>query len=146
MNDPRAENESAGAVLRQNIERLLDALRRADGSEADALRAFDAGLRLHMMAEEEVLFPVLAEASADEVRALRREHAELRSLLAVAVASSDGRAVHRDVLDDLVSRLRDRAAREDGSVFRNALARPDVAERLHARLRGIEREQGALFQ
>lgn len=136
----------------ERLERLLRALliRAREGDAADVVepwRAFEEGLRAHLLAEEEELFPEFAEEDAAEVRALRREHAEIRSLLDTAGFGVELHTARLLMLEDLAGRLRDHAERETHGLYAFAdRASKPVRERVRERVTAaMHRAASAVF-
>ncbi|MFO0668384.1 MAG: hemerythrin domain-containing protein [Polyangiaceae bacterium] len=123
----------------EHLERLLRLLliRARAGDSADVVqpwRELEEGLRAHLLAEEEELFPHYAAVAPDETAALRREHAEIRALLDAAGYGVELHTARLLMLEDLAERLREHASREDRGLYRFADARVSQWERLRARL------------
>lgn len=124
----------------EHLERLLRLLliRARAGDSADVVapwRNFEEGLRAHLVAEEEELFPTFAAVAPEEVGALRREHAEIRSLLDTAGFGVELHTARLLLLEDLAERLREHAAREDAGLYRFAdRTAHSTWERLRVRL------------
>lgn len=124
----------------EHLERLLRLLliRARAGDSADVVtpwRNFEEGLRAHLVAEEEELFPYYALLAPEEVGALRREHAEIRALLDAAGFGVELHTARLLMLEDLAERLREHAAREDTGLYRFADDSESTTwDRLRARL------------
>lgn len=124
----------------EHLERLLRTLliRARSGDAPDVVepwRAFEEGLRGHLLAEEEELFPAYALEAPEEVRALRREHAEIRALLDSAGFGVELHTARLLMLEDLAERIRDHAEREDRGLYQFANRAPaGLWEHLRARL------------
>lgn len=104
--------------LEQLLRALLVRARAGDARDlAGPWAAFEEGVRAHLSAEEEDLFPSYATVAPDEVLALRREHAEIRSLLDSAGLGVELHTARLLMLEDLASRLREHAEHEDRTLY-----------------------------
>lgn len=106
----------------ERLDRLLRALLiRARAGDARDLQgpwqAFETGLRAHLAAEEEDVFPSYAKVRPDDVRALRREHAEIRTLLDAAGFGVELHTARLLMLEDLATRLHEHAEHEDRGLY-----------------------------
>lgn len=124
--------------LERSLEELANA---AEGALPDALidvwRDFEAGLRAHLEAEEEHLFPVVRGDPA--LAAIEADHAEIRRRLDELGLAVELHAVRAEAIDALVERLRAHAAREDAWLYALADRALDEPARrsLWARLRAL---------
>ena len=123
---------SPGTVnhLRQELERqhlwldeaLNDIACAAElGESAPLLRAwsaFEAGLSSHLDFEERELFPLVEPLHAEALGALRRDHDEIRRLVAELGVRAEIHTLRRDAVDELVETLRRHAEHEDRTVHR----------------------------
>lgn len=78
---------------------------------------FESALVSHLEAEERWLFPLFSSEHADELRALRTEHARLRHLASEEGLAADLRTLRRETATELLAELRAHAAREDETVY-----------------------------
>ena len=105
------------------LERQLTQLGQAvagDDAPADLCqtwRHFEASLRDHLDTEERYLFPVFAATHREEVEALRREHRQIRNSLNELGIAAELHTLRKPAVDDVISFLRDHAAREDRSLY-----------------------------
>jgi hemerythrin superfamily protein len=139
----------------QRLDALFEEL--VNASEAGVTRdvigdlwsRFGDGVHVHFLAEEEHLFPVLAETHPEEARALQEEHDQIRRRLLELDVQVDLHLIRHPTVSEIVHRLREHAAREEQTLYRwadRALG-ADLLEQLKHRLemrRALEGE-GALF-
>ena len=78
---------------------------------------FDAVLRDHMAAEEELIFPDLQSTDPQTGEELRTEHARIRELLDALGRDVQHHRIHTGRLRELVSLLHVHAAREDTTLY-----------------------------
>jgi hemerythrin HHE cation binding domain-containing protein len=94
----------------------------ADGGDGDELhRAWgelEPLLLRHLAFEERELFPAVEAVHPDWTREFRRDHAEIRRLLAELGVRVDLHALRKQELDELVAALRAHAEEEDATVYR----------------------------
>lgn len=112
------------ALLRDH-ERLAERLRalliRARAGDARDLQepwmAFERSLRDHLLAEEESALPSYAKSRPEDAEALRREHAEIRTLLDTAGLGVELHTSRLLMLEDLAERLREHAQHESNGLY-----------------------------
>jgi iron-sulfur cluster repair protein YtfE (RIC family) len=81
MATPTAER-SVAELLTEDHDQIDALFERAAKGDASALAAFKGRLRAHMQVEEELLFPLLDDASfSAPVAVMKKEHDRLRELL-----------------------------------------------------------------
>ncbi|MCB9736620.1 MAG: hemerythrin domain-containing protein [Deltaproteobacteria bacterium] len=80
--------------------------------------AFERGLLAHFNAEERYLFPRVAATHRDEIHELAREHDEIRALLSELDIAVDLHFLRAANVQQLVSRIRAHAEREDRTLYR----------------------------
>mgnify|MGYP000402406448 CR=1 FL=1 len=96
----------------------------------------DAGLEAHFRLEETQILPHLAQVDPAEAEALAREHGEIRAKLAELGPAVDLHLLRDVIVDELISKLRIHARREDGLMYRwsethlSEHARSSIAARL----------------
>jgi hemerythrin len=135
-----------GALLRFDHERLeasfLDLVDEFHEGDRDDLRAmwarFETRLLAHFGAEERYLLPLFAKVDPGEAAALLAEHDRFRRKLEELGVGVDLHVVRLDVAEELVTGLREHAAREDRLFYRWAESHVDRARRtlVERRLRG----------
>lgn len=108
-----------------------------------AFRELDALLREHMDHEDEALLPALASRHPDEVRAIERQHAELRARLDELGVAAELHTLRDVQLRELIGLLEAHARREEEGLYRfadaelDAPARKAVASRALSRARAL---------
>jgi hemerythrin-like domain-containing protein len=135
--------ESISVRFRRDHRRLLrafDDLENAvEGGEQETIcRAwteFERALERHLDAEERLLLPRLEKTHPDEVRAIRREHGEIRKLLADLGIRADLRTLRQDVAAAFVQKLEEHAAREESGIY--AWADREVPQHRHGLFRAL---------
>lgn len=132
MHEDNAKLVTAFVELQASLAQTPEAI---EGSFGE----FESQLLAHMEGEERYLFPILADELADEVRALREEHEQLRRLVADLSLRAD-----RSRADRLLIALEKHARREDGMLYKLAAEAADnqvyqdligYLERLYSSLR-----------
>ena len=95
-----------------------------EGADAPTIQRtwteFEKGLEEHMEAEERHLFPLLADGDPEEVRALEQEHGTIRKLVAELGLRTDLHTLRKEMVDELVERLRAHANRENELLYQRA--------------------------
>jgi hemerythrin-like domain-containing protein len=119
------EPKNARALLEAD-HRSIDALLltvvtavRADDRDAaaKAWTSLEVAVLRHFDIEEMFVFPALASAHGVEVEGLKREHDEIRCLLGEISLAFDLHTVRCATVEDLCSRLRDHAQREEALAY-----------------------------
>ena len=94
-------------------ERVVDACE-ADAPELGVLwTELDTSLARHLTAEEEHVFPALAEVAPEEVEALRAQHDDVRRKLVELGVCVDLHTLRKDVADAFIDALRLHGQREN---------------------------------
>lgn len=97
---------------------------------------FDHGIRSHLSAEEELVFPLVEDQHPAEVAELRADHRRILAILDGAGVDVELHMARSPEIVDLVDTLKRHAAHEDAGVYLWAGdAARDLAPRLAARLR-----------
>jgi len=129
MTEP-AHQEPPTSPLRQQLvdqhaqldRALTEISRAADGGAARDLRGAWSELEnllvRHLEFEEKELFPRVEALHPDWTAGFRRDHTEIRRLLADLGIRVDLHALRKAELDELVAALRAHAEREDATVYR----------------------------
>ncbi|HVV83927.1 MAG TPA: hemerythrin domain-containing protein [Kofleriaceae bacterium] len=95
------------------------AFRSGNRDEAAAMfEVFEKRLEAHLTAEEREMFPALAVDHPAEAAALAADHQKIRARVAELGVCVDLHLARADWIDELVSLLREHAAREDGLLYR----------------------------
>jgi hypothetical protein len=106
------------AQLDEELDQLLVAAERGSPPEfARRWGDFESRLLAHMEAEEQHIFPLFERAEAEEVRALREEHASLRALLAEAAGPEPQPTLMQHAASRLASVLKKHGVRENGLLY-----------------------------
>jgi len=118
MSSLQDELRADHAQLDQELAELLAAAERGGPAEFDRRWGdFESRLLAHMEAEEQHIFPLFERAEAEEVRALREEHAELRSLLVEAAGSESRPTLMQRAATRLAQVLKKHGSRENGLLY-----------------------------
>jgi adenylylsulfate kinase len=125
----------------RRVERLFRELENAvEGADqatvAHSYGEFERALLAHFETEEQLLFPVLEPEHPGEVARARREHEQVRALLAELGVRADLHLLRKAVADQLVARLREHGDWEDHTLYPwfAAAAGRDAAEALQRTL------------
>jgi hypothetical protein len=106
------------ALLDEELSDLLAAAERGEPPEFERRWGdFESRLLAHMEAEERHIFPLFERAEAEEVRALREEHAALRSLLAEAAGPEPHSTLMRQAAGRLARVLEKHGVRESSLLY-----------------------------
>jgi iron-sulfur cluster repair protein YtfE (RIC family) len=104
--------------LDEELSQLLAAAARGTPPEFERRWGdFESRLLAHMEAEERHIFPLFERAEAEEVRALREEHAELRSLLGEAAGPEPQPTLMQRAAARLARALKKHGGRENGLLY-----------------------------
>jgi hemerythrin superfamily protein len=122
------------------FDRLLKDVRRGDWATCQATWArFERELLEHLEAEETFLLPTFESEHPDETATLRREHANIRRLLADMGVKLELHAEREQNVRRFVESLQSHAAREEALLYRWADHLPlELAQGLAERLRSHE--------
>lgn len=100
------------------FETLLNRVHAGDvEASREAWTRFERGLEAHLAAEERTLLPLFDAHDPDEAAAIRREHIEIRRLLAEMGVSLDLHVLREEKVAAFVEALRRHAAREEASLY-----------------------------
>ncbi len=106
------------AQLEQDLSELLAAAERGESREFEQRWGdFESRLLAHMEAEERHIFPLFERAEAEEVRALREEHATLRALLGEAAGPEPQPVLMQQAASRLARALEKHGGRESGLLY-----------------------------
>lgn len=126
-----AASEAGQSLLEEHgqLDRLLDRLLNAsDGIDSAVLQRtwteFESRLARHLEHEETHLFPKAEKRQPATVARLRREHAEIRNLVATLGVGADLHTLRRAAAEALVRLLREHANYEERTLY------PLVGDRL----------------
>lgn len=117
--------ESISVRFRRDHRGLLkrfDELKNAvDGADQRTIAGvwtdFERALERHLSAEEEKILPGLEAKHPEEVEAIRKEHHEIRRLLADLGIRADLQTLRSDVATAFVQKLEEHAAREESGIY-----------------------------
>lgn len=105
------------ALLRR-FDELRNAVEGADQRTiTDVWTDFERAVERHLCAEEEKILPGLETKHREEVKAIRKEHFEIRHLLAELGIRADLQTLRSDVATEFVRRLEEHAAREESGIY-----------------------------
>ena len=112
------------------LERLLAAFEANDREDIAKLwTAFEAGLLMHLEAEEKHLIPALQKASERNARVLIQEHRHIRTRLEELGVGIDLHIVRLTVARDFIDELRAHAKNEDRMLYQWSDANLDEQQR-----------------
>lgn len=118
------------ARLEGLFKELVDTVEGADDPTIQRMWSrFESGLLAHFDTEERYILPILEREHAAEVRGIHEEHDQIRRLIAELGVRADLHTLRKEVVDELVARLRAHAEREDRTLYPLADATADAGTR-----------------
>jgi hemerythrin-like domain-containing protein len=104
--------------LLKRFDELVNAVDGADQRTiAGVWTDFERAVERHLSAEEETILPRLEAKHPAEVKAIQKEHHEIRRLLAELGIRADLQTLRSDVATAFVQKLEEHAAREESGIY-----------------------------
>lgn len=128
MNDVQSRLDQDHRELSQLLWRLSQDARDPSGLELQATwRELEQRLLAHLDAEEQYLLPLVEASHPFQSECTRREHDEIRRLVAELGVAVELHTVREPAISDLVRTLDEHAEREDRTLYRFAGDKASVA-------------------